>query len=80
MYVTYVLYSKKYHKIYIGYTSQLIKRFHSHNRLATKGWTIKYRPWEVIYLEFFELKREAIRREKELKTSRGRDFISKLIV
>ncbi len=80
MYVTYVLYSKKYHKIYIGYTSQLIKRFHSHNRLATKGWTIKYRPWEVIYLEFFEIKREAIRREKELKTSRGRDFISKLIV
>ncbi len=80
MYVTYVLYSKKYHKIYIGYTSQLIKRFHSHNRLATKGWTIKYRPWEVIYLEFFEIKQEAIRREKELKTTRGRDFISKLIV
>jgi len=75
MFVTYVLYSTNYDKIYIGYTSDLIDRFHSHNQLATKGYTIKFRPRKVIHVEFFELKRDAMKREKELKSSRGRDFI-----
>lgn len=56
MYVVYVLYSKSFDKIYIGYTSDLINRFHSHNSLAKKGYTIKFRPWEVLYLEFSDSK------------------------
>ena len=44
-YSVYVLYSKKHNKIYIGYTSDLQDRFRSHNELATKGYTEKYRPW-----------------------------------
>ena len=75
MFVTYVLHSTIHDKIYIGYTSDLIDRFHSHNQFATKGYTIKFRPWQVIYVEFFESKQEAMKREKELKSSRGRDFI-----
>ena len=47
----------------------------SHNRLATKGWTIKFRPWEVVYTENCVDKPSAMKREKELKSSRGRDFI-----
>jgi len=79
MFTTYVLYSSTYKKIYIGYTSDLDNRLLSHNVLSKKGWTIKYRPWEIIYTEVFDLKSEAMRREKELKTSRGRDFIWRLI-
>ena len=79
MYVVYVLYSKTFDKIYIGYTSDLINRFHSHNSLSNKGYTIKYRPWEVLYLEFIDSKSEAMQREKQLKTSRGRSFIRELI-
>jgi len=79
MYVTYVLYSVFFEKIYIGYSSDLIDRFKSHNYLATKGYTLKFRPWEVIHVEFFEHKYEALKREKQLKTSRGRDFIKSLI-
>jgi len=59
MYTVYVLYSEKYNKIYIGYTSNLKQRFLSHNKLATKGWTIKYRPWKLIYQEEFESKLDA---------------------
>ena len=44
MYVVYILYSAKYNKIYIGYTSNLRARLVSHNELGKKGWTIKYRP------------------------------------
>jgi putative endonuclease len=80
IYTVYVLYSKKYDKIYIGYTSDLIKRFYSHNELGIKGFTVKYRSWEVAYTEVFTDKNEAKRREKELKSSRGRAFIREQIV
>jgi putative endonuclease len=75
MFTTYVLYSVSYDKIYIGYTSDMVERLKSHNALATKGYTIKFRPWIIVYSEDFELKSDAMKREKELKSSRGRNFI-----
>jgi putative endonuclease len=75
MFTVYVLFSEKFNKIYIGYTSDLEQRFKSHNELGTKGWTIKFRPWKIVYTEKFETKSSALIREKELKTSRGRAFI-----
>ena len=75
MYTVYVLYSENYDKIYIGFTSNLEQRFLSHNELSKKGYTVKYRPWKIIYTENFENKKEALKREKELKSSRGRYFI-----
>jgi len=79
MFVVYALYSRKYNKIYIGFTSDLEQRFKSHNELGKKGWTIKFRPWEIIYTECHELKAVAMKREKELKTAAGRNFIRSLI-
>ena len=75
MFVVYILYSKKYNKIYIGYTSNLIVRFHSHNSLGIKGWTKKYRPWIVVYVEFFNSKQDAMQREKKLKQANSRSKI-----
>jgi len=66
-YVVYILYSKKNDKIYIGFTTDLLNRFLSHNKLGKKGWTLQYRPWEVLYCEFFEEKSTAMKREKELR-------------
>ncbi|MBT5505988.1 MAG: GIY-YIG nuclease family protein [Flammeovirgaceae bacterium] len=63
-----MLFSSKFDKIYIGYTSNLIQRFYSHNFLSKKGYTVRYRPWEVIHVEFLMLKKQAINREKHLKT------------
>ena len=74
MFTVYVLYSQKYDQIYIGYTSDLENRFLSHNELATKGYTIKYRPWVIAYTEEFETKSEAMKREAQLKTGNGRAF------
>ncbi len=79
MFTVYVLYSKDFNKIYIGFTSDLEQRFRSHNELSKKGWSIKFRPWQVIYTEVFELKSDAMKREKELKTATGRNFIWSLI-
>ena len=79
-FVVYVLYSLKFDTIYVGYTSDLIDRYHSHNSRATKGHTVKFRPWVVVHVEFFALKTDALNREKALKSSRGRDFIRSKII
>ena len=75
MFTVYVLYSLKYDKIYIGFTSDIKSRILSHNEKAKKGWTIRFRPWEIIYTEEKESKKDAMDREKQLKSSRGRDWI-----
>ncbi|KIA97037.1 endonuclease [Flavobacterium sp. KMS] len=78
-FVVYILYSEKFNKNYTGYTSNLIERFKSHNFIETKGYTIKFRPWEVIHVEFFSSKSKAMKREKYLKSGIGREFIKNLI-
>ena len=80
MFTVYVLYSEKYDKLYIEYTSDLKQRLLSHNELARKGWTVKYRPWKLIYSEELTNKSAAIKREQELKSHRGRDFLQSLII
>ncbi len=75
MFTVYVLYSKKFNKIYIGYTSNLEQRLLSHNKLAKKGYTIRFRPWIIAFTEEFQTKREAMRREKALKGGQGREYI-----
>ena len=76
----YALYSSKFDKIYIGYSSNLPERIKSHNEFGTKGWTIKFRPWELIYSESFDNKASALKREKELKSFSGREFIRTKII
>ncbi len=75
MYTVYTLYSPKYEKIYIGHSSDFENRLISHNEKGTKGWTVKYRPWKVVFTETCATKREAMRREKQLKSSRGRAYV-----
>ena len=75
MYKVYILYSARYNKIYIGYTANLEERLLSHNQLGKKGWTIKFRPWILVYTESFDTKQEALLREKKLKTGKARQWI-----
>ena len=74
-FVVYVLKSISSAKHYVGYTTNLILRFKSHNTLGKKGFTTRYRPWSVIYVEFYLTKSEAIAREKFLKTGKGREWM-----
>jgi len=76
---TYALYSKVHDKIYIGFTSNLEGRLLYHNQFATKGFTMKFRPWEIIFYETFLTKEDAMKREKQLKSANGRLFIRSLI-
>jgi putative endonuclease len=78
MFTVYVLFSESFNKTYVGFTTDLADRLKSHNELATKGWTIHFRPWKIILTEHFEHKKDALNREKWLKSGAGRDFIKSI--
>jgi putative endonuclease len=79
MYYTYVLYSQKHDKTYIGYTSDIKKRLARHNSLNNKGYTKKYQPWEVLFIEEFDERTEATKKEKYWKSHVGRDKIKRIV-
>ena len=53
--------------IYIGVTSNLLKRVYQHKTKAYKGFTYKYNCDMLIYFEEFNDINHAISREKQLK-------------
>ena len=53
--------------IYIGVTSNLLKRVYQHKTKAYKGFTYKYNCDKLIYFEEFNDINHAISREKQLK-------------
>ena len=79
-FVVYILYSTSSGRTYTGMTSDFITRFHFHNSKSTKGFTLRYRPWTVIHVEFFDLKKDALFREKELKSGKGREWLKQHIL
>jgi len=79
MFKVYVLYSPKHHKIYIGYSSDLTNRMESHNFYSKKGYTSKFRPWEILFTEENPTKKEAMIRERQLKSAKGRAYIWEVV-
>lgn len=78
MFIVYVLFSKSHNKIYIGQTSDIIKRLSEHNN-GLSFYTKRYIPWELVYSEKYNTRAEAMKREKQLKSQKGREFIWNLI-
>jgi len=79
MYYVYILRGLRNNKRYIGYTSKTPEiRLREHNE-GDNIWTSQNRPLEIIYSETFDIKTEAIKREKFLKTGQGRKFLDNLI-
>jgi putative endonuclease len=53
--------------LYIGVTSNLIKRIFEHKQEFVAGFSSKYHLHKLLYFESFESIEEAIKREKQLK-------------
>ncbi len=53
--------------LYIGVTSNLIKRVWEHKNHVLEGFTDIYRLTKLVYYEFFDDMGEAIKKEKQLK-------------
>ena len=78
-YTVYVLYSKAFQKTYTGFSSDFEARLKSHNEVGKKDWTVRYRPWEVLFIEVYDTKAEAMKHEKFYKSGQGRELIKKRI-
>ena len=86
MFKVYVIQNSDSGKIYIGQTSDISKRLKYHNGIKKskeKSYTSKNIGkgfWNVVYSEDFETRREAMKRENELKSSKGRSFVKSIIM
>jgi len=81
MYSVYSLFNKKHDKIYIGQTKNLKERTKLHKEKFFKSsYTSRFNgDWTLIYREDFFTRKEALKREKQLKSYRGREFIRQLV-
>jgi putative endonuclease len=81
MWIVYVIYSKEAKKFYIGETSDFKRRLQEHNQKRGNHFTAKQKgEWELVYKEELDTKKDALIREKQLKSFRGRESIKKLII
>ncbi len=76
-YFVYILHSETFLRLYIGQTNNLHSRFERHNAGMVR-FTKPYRPWKILYTESYETRSLAIKREKFLKSGKGREFIHSL--
>jgi putative endonuclease len=66
-YYLYILASKRNGTLYIGVTSNLIKRIYEHKNNLIEGFTKKYNIHNLVYYEMTEDVNIALSREKQLK-------------
>jgi putative endonuclease len=73
-YYVYVLQSKVKDFIYVGFTTDLKRRFREHNAGQSFS-TRPYVPFELIFYEAYRNMKDAKRREKYFKTTKGRQIL-----
>ena len=66
----YILASGRYGTLYIGVTSDLIKRMWQHREGVTGGFTSRHAVYRLVHFEMFGDMERAIAREKQLKNWR----------
>jgi putative endonuclease len=66
-YYVYILASRRNGTLYIGVTSDLIKRTWEHKNKVIEGFTKRYSVDKLVYFEQFSDPENAIKREKRLK-------------
>jgi putative endonuclease len=74
MFFTYVLQSKKDTQFYVGFTKDLKLRFEQHEKGLVES-TKNRRPLELVYYEACVDQKDAVHREKYLKSYLGKMFL-----
>lgn len=63
----YILSSKRNGTLYIGVTSDIIKRVWEHKNSVVEGFSKKYGVYMLVYFEMHDTMESAIAREKQMK-------------
>ncbi len=72
----YIMANQNNGTLYVGVTSNLIKRVYEHRNSLVEGFTQKYELKKLVYFEVFEDISSAIEREKQLKAGNRKKKIS----
>lgn len=78
MWYVYVLKSVINNRLYTGSTNNWQRRFEEHN-LGKSKYTRITRPFVLVYREEYKTRLEARRRERFLKTGKGREFLKQIL-
>lgn len=81
MYYIYILYSEKYDRYYIGYTTNYLLRLEQHNTQEYfNTYTSKFRPWQMAAVFVCgDSLQAAMKTERFIKKQKSRMLIEKLI-
>ena len=81
MYFVYAIHNSNHNKLYIGQTHDLDLRIKMHNeKILEKSYTSRFEgEWKLIYSEKAETRQAALKRERQLKSYRGRQFLKQYI-
>jgi putative endonuclease len=77
-YFVYIIQSKKDGRFYIGSTNNLTERVERHNQGRSR-YTKSRGPWELVYKEEHHDRSTAMKKEKEIKNRKSRQFIESLV-
>ena len=75
---TYIIFSEKLNKYYVGACTELDRRLHEHN-IGHSKFTSLGIPWILKHKEEFSSLQEAKKREMEIKKMKSRKYIESLI-
>ncbi|MBA3663219.1 MAG: GIY-YIG nuclease family protein [Bacteroidetes bacterium] len=73
----YIIYSETKDIYYKGETSEVNQRLHQHNNNLSR-FTADKGPWKLVFIEEFETRSEALKKEKQIKRL-NRKSIEKII-
>jgi putative endonuclease len=76
MHYVYVIKSLKDKKLYVGHTDDLKRRFIEHNTGQVESTRLR-KPFKLLYYEACNLLKDALKREKALKTGFGRAYLKR---
>jgi putative endonuclease len=79
MFYTYVLKSLSHKTLYIGSSDNPEKRLEEEHNVGRVRYTKGRMPWRLIYKESYQTRGEAMKREKFLKSGRGRKFLDGIL-
>jgi putative endonuclease len=74
MYYVYVIKSISHNTRYVGSAKDISKRINEHNAGRCR-YTSGRMPWQLLYQEEYSTRSDAMKREKFLKSGKGREFL-----
>ncbi len=77
-YFLYILKSKSFDKFYTGISQNPHRRLEYHNSIE-KGFTARYRPWEIVFTKEFDSKHEALLVERKIKNWKSKKMTQRVV-